>query len=105
MACCLLKHAHWQQDTRGADVGLHYIRTKDDSEVDFCLGDGDTLTHLVESKRSDSRLHRALDRFAAQRPQAQAVHLLRDCQAEANTGTAGRVHAREAAAWLAGLAV
>jgi predicted AAA+ superfamily ATPase len=105
VACHLLKHAHWQQDTRGADVGLHYIRTKDDAEVDFCLSDGDTLTHLVECNRSDNRPHRALDRFATQWPQAQAVQVLRDCRAEADTGTAGRVHVRDAAAWLAGLAV
>jgi hypothetical protein len=63
------------------------------------------FTHLVECKRSDSRPHRALDRFAAQWPQAQAVQVLRDCRAEADTDTAGRVHVRDAAAWLAGLAV
>lgn len=105
VACHLLKNVHWQQDTRGAPAGLHYIRTKDETEVDFCLSDGDTLTHLVECKLSDSRPHRALDRFAGQWPQAQAVQLLRDCRAEADTGSTGRVQVRDAASWLAALDV
>ena len=48
VACHLLKNVQWQQDTQGAEVGLHYVRTKDDAEVDFCLSQGDTLTHLIE---------------------------------------------------------
>lgn len=105
VACHLLKNVHWQQDTRGAVVELHYIRTKDEAEVDFCLSHGDALTHLVECKLSDSRPHRALHRFAGQWPQAQAVQLLRDCKAEADAGAGGRVQVRDAASWLAALAV
>lgn len=52
VACHLLKKAQWQQDTRGAAVDLHYIRTKDD---------GDTLTHLIECKLSDGKPHRAAE--------------------------------------------
>jgi predicted AAA+ superfamily ATPase len=105
VACHLLKNVHWQQDTRGAAVDLHYIRTKDEAEVDFCLSDGDTLTHLLECKLSDNRPHRALDRFAGQWPEAQAVQLLRDCKVEADAGTTGRVQVRDAAPWLAALEV
>ncbi|MDD2927137.1 ATP-binding protein, partial [Rhodoferax sp.] len=64
VACHLLKNVQWQQDTRGLPVDLHYIRTKDEAEVDFCLSQGDTLTHLVECKLSDAKPHRALNRFA-----------------------------------------
>lgn len=102
VACHLLKNVQWQQDTRGAAVDLHYIRTKDDSEVDFCMSDGDTLTHLVECKLSDTKTHRTLVRFAAEWPQAQAVQLVRECRAEADVG---RVQIRDAAPWLAGLEV
>jgi predicted AAA+ superfamily ATPase len=102
VACHLLKNVQWQQDTRGAPVDLHYIRTKDEAEVDFCLSSADTLTHLVECKLSDSKPHRALARFAEQWPQAQAVQLLRECKAEADIG---RVQIRDAAPWLAGLEV
>ena len=102
VACHLLKNVHWQQDTRGAAADLHYIRTKDDAEVDFCLSEGDTLTHLVECKLADAKPHRALGRFAAQWPQAQAIQLLRDCPVEADIGG---LQVRDAAPWLAALPV
>jgi len=102
VAVHLLKNVQWQQDTHGAAVGLHYIRTKDEAEVDFCLSVDDTLTHLVECKLSDAKPHRALARFAEQWPQAQAVQLLRECRAEADIG---RIQVREAALWLAALDV
>lgn len=102
VACHLLKNAQWQQDTRGASVDLHYIRTKDEAEVDFCLSEGDTLTHLVECKLSDAKPHRALARFAEQWPQAQAIQLVRECRAEADIG---RLQIRDAAPWLLALDV
>lgn len=83
-------------------VDLHYIRTKDEAEVDFCLSDGDNLTHLIECKLSDGKPHRALARFAEQWPQAQAIQLVRECKAEADIG---RLHIRDAAPWLVGLDV
>ena len=102
VACHLLKNVHWQQDTRGAAADLHYIRTKDEAEVDFCLSEGDALTHLVECKLADAKPHRALARFAAQWPQAQAIQLLRDCPVEADIG---HLQVRDAAPWLAALPV
>ena len=102
VACHLLKSIQWQQDTLGAAVDLHYIRTKDEAEVDFCLSEGDTLTHLVECKLSDAKPHRALTRFAEQWPQAQAIQLLRECKAEADMG---RLQIRDAGPWLAAWAV
>lgn len=102
VACHLLKNAQWQQDTVGMAADLHYIRTKDGAEVDFALSDGNTLTHLVECKLSDARPHRALTRFSDQWPQARAVQLVRECRAEAD---AGQLQIRDAAPWLAALAV
>ncbi len=102
VACHLLKQVQWQQDTRGMAVDLHYLRTKDEAEVDFCLSEGDGLTHLVECKLSDTRPHRALNRFAEQFAHTQAVQLVRECRAEADVG---RLQVRDAAPWLAGLEV
>jgi predicted AAA+ superfamily ATPase len=100
VACHLLKHAHWQQDTLGLPTELHYIRTKDEAEVDFALSDGTTLTHLVECKLSDTKPHRALQRFAAEWPAATAVQLVRECPVESDIGP---IHIRDAAPWLMGL--
>ena len=77
---------------------MHYVRTKDEAEVDFALSKGDALTHLVECKMSDAKPHRALARFARQWPQAQAVQLVRECKAEADVD---RLQLRDAAPWLA----
>ena len=102
VACHLLKNTQWQQDVSGADVNLHYIRTKDDSEIDFCISEGNTLTHLIECKLSDTKPHRALGRFAEQWPNAQSIQLVRECKAESNTGN---MQIRDAAQWLAALQV
>ncbi len=104
VACHLLKQVHWQQDARGKEVDLHYIRTKDEAEVDFCLSDksntGDTLTHLIECKMSDTKPHRALLRFSEQWQDAQAVQLVRNIRAEYDHG---KVLIRSAARWLSNL--
>ena len=102
VACHLLKNTQWQQDVKGAEVNLHYIRTKDDSEIDFCISEGDTLSHLVECKLSDNKPHRALARFAEQWPDAQSVQLVRECKSESDTGN---LQVRDAAQWLAKMLV
>jgi len=102
VACHLLKQVQWQQDTRGQPVDLHYVRTKDGAEVDFCISESDTLTHLVECKLTDTKAHRALARFAELWPQAQAIQLVRECRAEADIG---KLQIRDAASWLAALEV
>ena len=100
VACALLKHVEYQQDTQGREIGLHYIRTKDDAEVDFCISEGQTLTDLIECKLTDARPHRALVRFAAEWPDARATQLVRDLRQP-------RVHDKlrvtAAADWLAQL--
>jgi uncharacterized protein len=100
VACALLKHVQWQQDTLGRTVDLHYIRTKDGAEVDFCLSADDTLSDLIECKLSDPHPHTALTRFATEWPQACATQLVRDLrQAQDVNG----IEIRAAGPWLAGL--
>ena len=81
VACHLLRLAHWQQDSTGRNVDLHYIRTLDGAEVDFALSETDGalggLTHLIECKWSDSKPHRALQRFAAEHPNVEATQVVR----------------------------
>ena len=104
VACHLLKHVHWQQDAQGKEVDLHYVRTKDGAEVDFCLSHkaprGDTLTHLIECKLADNKPHTALKRFAEQWTQSQAVQVVRNLRHEQDQG---RVQIKSAATWLQGL--
>ena len=78
MATALLKHVQWQQDVLGQETGLHYMRTKDDAEVDFALSEKKQLTQLVECKLSDDKPHRGLRRFALQHPGAEASQVVRN---------------------------
>jgi hypothetical protein len=100
VATMLLKAVQWGQDVEGIDAGLHYLRTKDGAEVDFCLSREGTLSQLVECKLADAAPHRALARFAAEWPQAEAVQLMRDLRQPEQRGAVRIVRAGE---WLAAL--
>jgi predicted AAA+ superfamily ATPase len=82
VAGMLLKQADFLRDSAGREISLHYIRTKDDAEVDFAFSEAGELTQLIESKLSDNKPHRALTRFAAQFPDAQAVQLVYNLRQE-----------------------
>lgn len=97
VATALLKHTQWQADAQGKEVGLHYIRTKDDAEVDFALSEGVQLTHLIECKMRDDKPHRALRRFADAFPDTQAVQVIRDLR---HSFDIGRLHMCRADEWL-----
>lgn len=101
VAGMLLKQADFLRDSAGKDVGLHYVRTKDDAEVDFALSEAGKLTQFVECKLGDNKPHRALVRFAAQFPDAEAVQIVFNLrQEEFRNG----IMITDAAAWLAKLA-
>jgi predicted AAA+ superfamily ATPase len=101
VATMLLKEAHFLQDSAGREVGLHYIRTKDDAEVDFAFSESGELKQLIECKLGDNKPHRALARFAAQFPDAEAVQLVYNLrQEEFRNG----ITITDAANWLARLA-
>jgi predicted AAA+ superfamily ATPase len=100
VAVMLRKQAHFISDTRGRDVGLHYIRTKDGAEVDFCLSVDGELTQLVECKVSDTSPHRPLSRFAGEFPEVEAVQIVRDGR---HSEERGRIAVVPAADWLARL--
>jgi uncharacterized protein len=110
VACHLLKQIHWQQDAQGRTTDLHYIRTKDGAEVDFALSEVQPndaqreprLTHLIECKLSQTKIHSALTRFAQEQPQAQAVQLVQELVQEQDVGA---VQVRGAAGWLVRLDV
>ena len=101
VACALLKHVEYLQDTQGREIALHYIRTKDGAEVDFCISEGETLTDLVECKLTDAKPHHALMRFAAEWPDAQATQLVRDLR---QPRMHDKLQVTAAAGWLAQLA-
>lgn len=101
VATMLLKHIEFLQDSEAAPVGLHYVRTKDGSEIDFALSRGNVLTHLIECKWADNAPHKAFARFMPLWPDAQAVQLVRHLR---NPELRLGVNVVPAAPWLAALA-
>jgi hypothetical protein len=82
-ALCLLKHVYAKTDYEGQPYALHYLRTKDRAEVDFCLVKGNTPELLIETKRADANPARALMNFHQRYkiPAIQlALHLKREKQ-------------------------
>ena len=101
VAAMLLKHVEFLQDSQGEPVALHYLRTKDGTEIDFALSRGKVLTHLIECKWADAAPHKAFARFMPFWPEAQAVQLVRHLRSpELRNG----VRVVAAAPWLAELA-
>jgi uncharacterized protein len=63
VALCLLKHVYAQVDFLGRSCALHYLRTRDGVEIDFCLVADNTPELLIEAKRSDPNPGKALVNF------------------------------------------
>ena len=101
VAAMLAKHADFLRDTTGRDIGLHYIRTKDGSEIDFALSDNERLTDLIECKWADTAVPRSLARFASEHPDTRATQLVYTLDHEQRRGIVDVV---PAGPWLARLA-
>ncbi|MDO8349933.1 MAG: ATP-binding protein [Gallionella sp.] len=100
VAGMLLKHVHFLQDSAGKTAGLHYIRTKDGTEVDFALSEAGALTQMIECKLGDNKPHRGLLRFAGQFPDTESVQIVYGLrQEEFRNG----IRITDAANWLMGL--
>ena len=50
MAVNLLKHVCGLVDYKGESWALHYLRTKDGDEVDFCLCQNEDIRLMIETK-------------------------------------------------------
>lgn len=55
VACSLLKELHYLEDVLGYETSLHYLRTKQGSEIDFLVVINNKPHTLIEVKTSDSK--------------------------------------------------
>ena len=60
----LLKYCLYYEDTKGIKTSLHYLRTKEGSEVDFGIAVDDECRVLIEAKLSDMSISKALYNFS-----------------------------------------
>ncbi len=63
IASHLLKAVHWWTDNGHGDFGLHFLRTRDQREVDFVVTRDNRPWFLVEVKSRANSLSPALDYF------------------------------------------
>lgn len=63
VAVCLLKHVFAKQDYAAEHYGLHYLRTRDNKEVDFCLSKDNEIERLLEVKQRNSEIDKSLYYF------------------------------------------
>ncbi len=80
-AVSLLKYVQYQHDVKGESINLHYLRTKDQREVDFVIVKDDKPEQLIEVKLSDKKTGRHLLYFAekfANTKKIQLVHNLKE---------------------------
>lgn len=101
-ACMLLKYVQYEQDCRGRDLSLQYLRTKDGAEVDFVVCEDGEPVYLIECKHADNRPSGALFRFAGQFPEAEAIQLVRELRQEEYRSPVSIVKGAE---WLLNLPV
>jgi uncharacterized protein len=81
-ALCLLKYVQYLQDTKGADINLYYLKTKDGKEIDFVLGSEQALSHIIEVKLSDDSVSPVLKYFHQKIGQVKAVQLIHNIRNE-----------------------
>lgn len=81
VANALLKHCYALQDQFGREVHLHYLRTKEKREVDFCLVENELPIQMYEAKVSDTQLSPHLLYFH-QRYGIPGMQLLKHCRQE-----------------------
>ena len=60
VAVSLLKHVYGIVDNEGIRAGLHYIRTKEGKEIDFCLTEEGKAVQILEIKSNDANLSKNL---------------------------------------------
>ena len=82
VALSLLKELHYIEDSTGAIVALHYVRTKEGKEIDFVVCQNQQPTHLIEVKMSDDQPTAAFDHFIPVIPSTHAIQLVKNCGRE-----------------------
>ena len=63
LAISLLKHVWGTVDRTGADLQLHYLRTKEGQEVDFCLARDGQIESIIEAKLQNTTWSKGLCYF------------------------------------------
>jgi predicted AAA+ superfamily ATPase len=100
VACALLKRMQFLEDTLGQNRGLHYVRDKQQREVDFLTTVDKKPEWLIEVKTGDDLPGKSLHLYTEQLRPKRSIQLVRSARKEQNVKG---VEVLRAANWLAGL--
>lgn len=64
IAISLLKNIYFQNDYTGSHLALHYLRTKEKKEVDFCIAKDGIVQKIIEAKNADDSIATSLVYFS-----------------------------------------
>lgn len=81
VATCLLKYVYERRDYVGQRVALHYLRTKEGKEVDFCVIKDNTVEYLLEAKYTNQAIDPSLKYFSEKYTLA-ATQLIKETKRE-----------------------
>jgi len=102
IAVSLLKHIQYLNDTKGTDIVLNYIRTKNGKEVDFVITENYIPSHIIEVKLSNKNPSSSLLYFSQRFSNAKSIQLVHNLQQEE---TIKGIEVLIASEWLASLEV
>jgi uncharacterized protein len=101
IACHLLKHIDFLNDSEGSALELHYIKTRSDKEIDFVVTDEKAnVSTFIECKLSDSAPSYALKETLLTHPTAKHIQLVYNLP---HGRTADGIDVLPASDWLAEL--
>lgn len=98
IACSLLKELQFLEDTLGLETKLHFIRNKQQQEIDFAIVINSKLQWLIESKWSDDQLSTQLQHLGKLFPAAKKIQLVGELSREKTFPSGEEI--RSASRWL-----
>jgi len=102
-ACALLKEIHFLEDCHGEQARLHYLKTKNNREIDFFITRNEVPLLLVEVKWTDGSLSRNFSIFDKYVPGVKKVQIVKELNREKTYPDGTEI--RSASNWLAGFSL
>ncbi len=94
-----LKRLYFVGKENGETAGLHYLKTKDNKEIDFLVTRNESPTLLIEVKWADQKMSPNFSMFKRYFPEIQKIQLVGDLKREKTYPDGTEI--RRASNWLA----
>ncbi len=84
IAIHLLKHTQYLHDTKGEEISLAYVKTKEKKEIDFVIIKNGHPTEFIEVKLSDRKISSNLIYFSPKYKKSRFIQLVHNLRNEEN---------------------